>query len=321
MKAWAEKQKGFTIVELLIVIVVIGILAAITIVAYNGIQNRAKVASAQSSVVNAAKQLEAYKTQNNDIYPSTQAAANVSSALTYNYVASSNSYCVASVSGGVVYSASSANKIPKEGGCAGSVSGAVGWWPLNGNQNDLSGYGINGSATGAGVTAAPGQGNIAGTAYAFAASAGSFIALPTPALSGTSFTLTLWFKTSATGTDQKIVSSGTSSGTHIIQTVSPGVMRTCFNSACSPGSIVRADGTWHLVVVSGSASGVTANIDALGSLEYTSATFSGTIPAGLRIGTDYAGLLPFNGSVDDVRIFNRNLSTEEIQALYAAGAQ
>jgi len=37
-----KDQKGFTIVELLIVIVVIGILAAITIVAFNGIQNRAK---------------------------------------------------------------------------------------------------------------------------------------------------------------------------------------------------------------------------------------------------------------------------------------
>ena len=36
-----KKQKGFTIIELLIVIVVIGILAAITIVAYNGVQNRA----------------------------------------------------------------------------------------------------------------------------------------------------------------------------------------------------------------------------------------------------------------------------------------
>jgi prepilin-type N-terminal cleavage/methylation domain-containing protein len=38
-----EKQTGFTIVELLIVIVVIGILAAITIVAYNGIQERARL--------------------------------------------------------------------------------------------------------------------------------------------------------------------------------------------------------------------------------------------------------------------------------------
>ncbi len=38
---WAKyKHKGFTIIELLIVIVVIAILAAVTIVAYNGIQQR-----------------------------------------------------------------------------------------------------------------------------------------------------------------------------------------------------------------------------------------------------------------------------------------
>jgi prepilin-type N-terminal cleavage/methylation domain-containing protein len=39
---WRKQQSGFTIVELLVVIVVIGILAAITIVAYNGIQTRAE---------------------------------------------------------------------------------------------------------------------------------------------------------------------------------------------------------------------------------------------------------------------------------------
>jgi prepilin-type N-terminal cleavage/methylation domain-containing protein len=37
-----KRQKGFTIVELLIVIVVIGILAAIVIVAFNGVQQRAR---------------------------------------------------------------------------------------------------------------------------------------------------------------------------------------------------------------------------------------------------------------------------------------
>ena len=41
---------GFTIVELLIVIVVIGVLAAITIVAYNGIQKRARTVAATAAV-------------------------------------------------------------------------------------------------------------------------------------------------------------------------------------------------------------------------------------------------------------------------------
>lgn len=43
-------NRGFTIVELLIVIVVIGILAAITIVAYNGIQARASNAKISSDL-------------------------------------------------------------------------------------------------------------------------------------------------------------------------------------------------------------------------------------------------------------------------------
>lgn len=49
MNKWA-KQKGFTIVELLIVIVLIGILAAITIVAYNGIQQRGRNAQTIAAV-------------------------------------------------------------------------------------------------------------------------------------------------------------------------------------------------------------------------------------------------------------------------------
>ncbi len=52
-------QKGFTIVELLIVIVVIGILAAISIVAYNGIQNRAKASQRQADANGIVKVAEA----------------------------------------------------------------------------------------------------------------------------------------------------------------------------------------------------------------------------------------------------------------------
>lgn len=55
---------GFTIVELLIVIVVIGILAAITIVAYNGVQNRAQDARRINDAQMIVGALEAYKTLN-----------------------------------------------------------------------------------------------------------------------------------------------------------------------------------------------------------------------------------------------------------------
>lgn len=53
-----KTTSGFTIVELLIVIVVIGILAAITIVAYNGIQARAQNASVQNDLSAMAKKIE-----------------------------------------------------------------------------------------------------------------------------------------------------------------------------------------------------------------------------------------------------------------------
>ena len=69
VKQMQSTSSAFTIVELLIVIVVIGILAAITVIAYNGVQTRAN----NTSRINAAKQyvklLSLYAVQNNS-YPS-----------------------------------------------------------------------------------------------------------------------------------------------------------------------------------------------------------------------------------------------------------
>lgn len=57
-------SRGFTIVELLIVIVVIGILATITIIAYNGVQARANNASRMGEFNQWRKSFELYKTLN-----------------------------------------------------------------------------------------------------------------------------------------------------------------------------------------------------------------------------------------------------------------
>jgi len=58
---------GFTIVELLIVIVVIAILAAISIVAYNGIQQRARDAQRIQDVKTISKALELYYLDNGSL--------------------------------------------------------------------------------------------------------------------------------------------------------------------------------------------------------------------------------------------------------------
>lgn len=56
----AKLQKGFTIVELLIVIVIIGILITLVITGYNGIQVRAKDETVRSDLRNAATKFELY---------------------------------------------------------------------------------------------------------------------------------------------------------------------------------------------------------------------------------------------------------------------
>jgi prepilin-type N-terminal cleavage/methylation domain-containing protein len=54
------RQSGFTIVELLIVVVVIAILAAITIVSYNGITQQANASAAKSTAATFQKKAELY---------------------------------------------------------------------------------------------------------------------------------------------------------------------------------------------------------------------------------------------------------------------
>ena len=66
-------KKGFTIVELLVVIVVIGILAAITVVSYSGVTSKARTAQAQSNANSVRQVADIYYTDNG-YYPATLVA-------------------------------------------------------------------------------------------------------------------------------------------------------------------------------------------------------------------------------------------------------
>lgn len=60
MLSLKQKQSGFTIVELLIVIVIIGILAGLVITTFVGIQARARDSERQTDINAVQKQVEAY---------------------------------------------------------------------------------------------------------------------------------------------------------------------------------------------------------------------------------------------------------------------
>lgn len=121
---WA-KQKGFTIVELLIVIVVIAILAAITIVAFRGVQDRARASSAATALAQASKKLKVWQVDNADQYPATLSDAGVSNTPDTSYQYSSNNavspatYCITATTANTSYYLSSSSSTVQSGICPG----------------------------------------------------------------------------------------------------------------------------------------------------------------------------------------------------------
>lgn len=103
---------GFTVAELLIVVVVIAILAVITIVAYRGITVSANESSLRSDLSTAAKKLNVEKVDAGS-FPAAKPSY-IGGAL--NYVGSGNTFCVSGEISGRILHITNGGSI-KEGGC------------------------------------------------------------------------------------------------------------------------------------------------------------------------------------------------------------
>lgn len=116
-----KTNRGFTIVELLIVIVIIGILAAITIVAYNGIQQRARVSSITSALHQASQKVTLWRVDNAGQYPSALSDTGIvdTDSVSYQYTSSTDGYCVTATSNATSYYVSNLNSVATEGICPG----------------------------------------------------------------------------------------------------------------------------------------------------------------------------------------------------------
>lgn len=155
-------RRGFTIVELLIVIVVIAILAAISVVAYTGIQDRAKDSAIKADLTNAAKAMEAAKAgSTTETYPATLPANIKPTAGNYFSLAGeTNGICinVGTTADTTIryYYSSSAGQV-QSGTCPGEViaNSEVGIAPnLVTRPNFSGGYSLN-IQTGTGRTLTP----------------------------------------------------------------------------------------------------------------------------------------------------------------------
>ena len=213
------------------------------------------------------------------------------------------------------------------------TNGLVGWWPFNGNANDESGNGNNGTVTGATLTTD--RFGVANGAYGF--NGVNCCGTPDPVQEivvsnqilnlGQNFTISCWMSSSTVGKFQQLLffagAAVELNNEHVPSKLT---------YAVGPGTswdLLYAQGTtsnfqnniWYHVIFT--KVGTLYSLYLNGSLEGStsvSASSSYTQTIGLRIGSLAGGHEVFKGSLDDFGIWNRALSPTEISGLQNATA-
>lgn len=125
-----NKKSGFTIVELLIVIVVIAVLAAIVTMSFRGIQDQARTANLKADLSGAVKQMELVKVDSGS-YPTSLSTAGLkpSAGTNFQLISSGSSYCLSANStanSSLSYKVSNTSSTPQDGTCSGQIIGGGG---------------------------------------------------------------------------------------------------------------------------------------------------------------------------------------------------
>lgn len=207
------------------------------------------------------------------------------------------------------------------------TNGLVGWWPFNGNANDISGNGNNGTVSGAALTTD--RNSISNNAYLFNGSS-SYINIPnsTSLQFNGGITFSTWLYASAFPSPVAYwFSKGADGGTPYSWTssVDAGTKKATVsifdnnNQNCGASSTTSLLlNTWIHVVHSFDGSFARTYVNGVleSSISCSYSTFSNSYA--LIFGRRHISGLPYfwNGKIDDFGLWNRALTQQEITALY-----
>jgi prepilin-type N-terminal cleavage/methylation domain-containing protein len=330
--------KGFTIVELLVVIAVIGILAAVGIVGYGAWQKRVQEGAVKADLMTAAAAMENAKNFSTGYpysIPSTFKAS-ISTIVTGGGI-DSQTFCIQASSkkdSSILMYVTNTVQTPTYGNCNASTS-LAGWWPMNGNASDASGNGNNGTVNGATLTT--GQNGNANSAYSFNGTTAYIDGGTNTSLTfADNFTLSAWIKptsyhtTGYYGLKNGIFARGPATTFNYVLQATDATTISFVKRTGTEGlqfynftSIPSLTNKWTLVTFTVKSGTATLYVDGALFGTNTVSTIAGVVNDRLYIGSAAAATVEalFIGSIDEAKIYGRALSAGEIQALYSAGAQ
>lgn len=343
------RSKGFTIVELIIVVVVIGILAAIIIVSYNGVQQGARDKSLLSDIDSVEGELTRYSTSHGGVYgPAVSwysgSGANSNIAFTptsgnvIDVVTDRADYCIR------IYNPASSNKtlataLTKGSSIAacdvlfastaagGTGGGIVGWWKFDGSAKDDSDGATNGTVFNATLTADK-SGN-ANSAYSFDGTS-SYISLGTGSdFDYPNFSVSVWAKANGTPAHvTDLIGKGNWNATNewylgFKLGTNASFVYGLSNWSVGPsdpfGSYDQTQWTHYLATVSPTQEKLYINGSLIATTSASHSSVTNTYD--LQVGrSSYIGNF-FNGSIDDVRLYNQEIPASVVTSIFNHGPQ